>query len=77
MGLYESVNLLRQPSLRGDDEFQAPEAHKHARDRVSSVASHPQPTEFDETHKTPLPGMLTFSVSYRRLVNLGLCIWLE
>ena len=52
-GLYESVNLLRQPSLRGDDEVQAPEAHKHARDRVSSVASHPQPTEFDETHKTP------------------------
>jgi hypothetical protein len=64
-----------QLSLRGDEEIHAPKTHVHVWDPASAVASHPWPTEDDETHKRPLLGVPTVDVSNHRLVNLYLHVW--
>jgi hypothetical protein len=56
-----SANLL-QPSLRDDDEVQAPETQERAQGPGSGVASHPRPAEIDETRRRPLPSVPTVSV---------------
>ena len=52
-----------QLSSHCDHEVQVTEAHVCARDLADSVASHPWPDVNIETHKGPLPGVPTVSVS--------------
>ena len=54
---------LHQPSLHRNNEVQVPEAHICAQDPTDAVTSHPRSGVDVETHKRPLPGAPTVSVS--------------
>jgi hypothetical protein len=62
------VNLL-QPSLSGDNEVHASEAHEHAQGPSSGVVGHSQPSEINGMSKRPLHGAPTVGVSNSQLVN--------
>ena len=66
----DNGRILRQLSLRHDNEVQVPKAHVHAQDPTEVVTGHPRPSVDVKKHKKALPGMLIVGVSScHRLVN--------